>query len=493
MSKSPVEFVLPEVQSRLLQWELIRAAVDGEEAVKKLGDRVLPRPNAADKSAANLARYDAYLFRAFWYGFSGRTLTGLTGYVFAKEPVVKLPATLAVLETNVDGAGVTLAQQAKATMERVLAYGRAGLLVDYPSVQEATTQQQVIDGNISPTIVLYEPWQITNWRYSFVGSKAYLDLLVLKETASERSTDNEFEPKTITQYRVLTRDESGVKGRIFRQSADGGEFQEVVNMTYEPKDQSGNPLKEITFTFVGAKNNDSAVDAPPLGDLVSLNYAHFRNSADYEDSCYLVGQPTPWVSGLSESWAKEILGDEIQLGSRAVLRLPVGGAAGLIQAESNSLPKEAMEMKEKMAVALGAKLVEQKEVQRTATEAGMSHASEVSTLTAAATNVFLAYKTALGFCGLFVGADTALLEFDLAEPLTRDIITPEQATALLGMWQGGLIDFEEARWSVKKAGLAWKEDEEVKENNAADDFVTKPLDELPPEPGEGDPPIPAAE
>ena len=135
----------------------------------------------------------------------------------------------------------------------------------------------------------------------------------------------------------------------------------------------------------------------------------------------------------------------------------------MLQAEPNILPFEAMKHKELQMVALGAKLVEQKEVQQTATEAGMNHASEVSTLVSAATNVFLAYRAALTFCGLFVGSEKAEIEFELSEPLTRDLVTPEEATSLMGLWMGGLIDFEEARATLKKSGIAYKDDEEVKE------------------------------
>ena len=85
---------------------------------------------------------------------------------------------------------------------------------------------------------------------------------------------------------------------------------------------------------------------------------------------------------------------------------------GLIQASANSMPKEAMDTKERQMVALGAKLVEQKQVQRTATEAGLENASETSVLASAANNTAEAFRTALGWCMEFVGTDGEI-EFDL--------------------------------------------------------------------------------
>ncbi len=474
MKKSPVEYIRPEVEARLEQWARIRAAIDGEEAVKALCDKILPRPNPTDVTAENQARYNAYLGRAVFYNVSGRTLNGLTGYVFAKEPVVTLPATLQSLETNVDGSGVTLNQQAKATLMRARAFGRGGLLVDYPSTVEATTRQQLIDGNVAPTIVLYEPEQITNWDHVVIGAKSFLKMLVLKESYTVPGED-EFERNWAVQYRVLTlEDGGGVLGRIFRRPKAEVDYEPVKELEYRPQGQTGVRLKTIPFTFVGSSNNDPAVDTPPMLDLVNLNLAHFRNSADYEESCYIVGQPTPYVSGLTKAWVDEVMNGTMQLGSRGIIPLPVGGAAGLLQATPNSMPFEAMEHKEKQMVALGAKLVEQKEVQQTATEANLNNASEVSTLTAAATNVFLAYKAAFDFCGQFVGADTAAIDFDLTEPLSQAAVTPEQATAIMAAWQGNLIDFEEARWQLKKSGWAWKEDDEVRANNEAEGFNQPP-------------------
>jgi hypothetical protein len=168
-----------------------------------------------------------------------------------------------------------------------------------------------------------------------------------------------------------------------------------------------------------------------------------------------------------------------------MLPLPVGGQAGLLQADPNQMPFEAMKHKEQQMVALGAKLVEVKLVQKTATEANYDHAGEVSVLSTCAQNVFLGYKAALEFAGQFVGAETTSIEYELTEPLNLQPFTADQMTALMGLKVAGLIDFEEARFYLKKSGLAYKDDDEVKENVAADGF-----DMLPPPALPGQPPVP---
>lgn len=467
---SPVEFIRKEIENMKEKWSRIRAACGGQEAVKALGDKVLPRPTYGDQSAEAEARYQSYLGRAVFYNVSGRTLEGLAGYVFAKEPVIKLPADIQILEENIDGAGVTAQQQAKSALREVLAMGRCGLLVDYPQVAgKITTKQDVLDGKVSPTIILYLAEDIINWRTKMQGAKVLLVKLVLRETYVEDSDENEFEAETCTQYRVLDVEEGkGVTGRIFRQPEENGEYEEVPDMAYEIKGKSGTPMQEIPFTFLGAVNNDDTVDTPPLLDLVNLNLAHFCNSADYEEACFLCGQPTPWASGLTKQWVDEVLKGKIMLGSRAVIPLPEHGAAGLLQADPNSLPMEAMVHKESQMVAIGAKLIQDVQVQKTATEAGMDHSAEVSTLAAAAMNVFAGYETAFALCCAFVGTGDAVVKFELSSNLNESPLDSQTATAIVTTWQAGLIDFEEARNRLKLAGWAFKEDDKAKAAIEAD-------------------------
>ena len=467
---SGVRFCRQEVREMLDTWKRIQAAIEGEDAVRALGEQILPRPNPADRSVENLMRYDAYIKRAVWYNVSARTLLGLTGYVFAAPPILKLPDTLKSLENNVDGNGVTVAQQSKTCLTRILAKGRCGLLVDYPKVEGAVTKQDLLDGKVSPTILLYEPENIINWRTEFKGSQTVLELLVLSESYidEEARAKDEFVTETKTQYRVLKREEGVITGEIYRAKADGGEFERVPDLDYKVIGSDGKPFETIPFIFVGAVNNDETIDVPPLRDIVSLNFAHFRNSADYEESCYTVGQPTPWISGLSEQWVNEVLKGTVRLGSRAVLPLPIGGQAGLLQVEPNSMPLEAMKLKETQMTALGAKLIIESQIMRTATEVTLDHSAETSLLSAAAGNVFLAYKAALKICGRFVGSEDVDVTFQPSQPISKEPITQDVATALVLLWQQNLADFDEVRAALRKTGVAYKENDDVKKSTGTD-------------------------
>ena len=56
----------------------------------------------------------------------------------------------------------------------------------------------------------------------------------------------------------------------------------------------------IPFTFFGPGGIDPMPMRPPLIDLVEVNLAHYRVSADHKHALFLTAQPTPWVSGAKE-------------------------------------------------------------------------------------------------------------------------------------------------------------------------------------------------
>ena len=99
--------------------------------------------------------------------------------------------------------------------------------------------------------------------------------------------------------RVISSMDAG--GSLYRQGGVdlGTTRSDGVNhlRTVTPLDAKGMPFNEILFQFVGAENNSPDIDFPPLYDLAELNIGHYRNSADYEETSFIAGQPTPVVSG----------------------------------------------------------------------------------------------------------------------------------------------------------------------------------------------------
>lgn len=446
-------------------WEQIKDCLAGEKAIKDAGKKYLPAPNPEDTSPENAARYRAYNQRAVFHNVTGRTVENMVGQSFSVDPVFTGPDEMKPLIEDIDGAGVSATQQAKKALALVVSYSRAGLLVDYPKTNGNVSIKDAEENGIRPKILLFEPWRIVNWRVTLQGAKSKLSLVMLEEEYIKE--DDGFEAVVEKQYRELRLTDGVYSVEIWR-NENGAGWAKVPGESATPQDGDGKPFDEIPFCFIGAEANDSELEKPLMEDISNLNLAHYRNSADYEESVYMVGQPTPYLAGLSQAWVDDVLKGKIMLGSRSCIPLPEGGTAGLIQAAPNILPKEAMDQKEAQMVALGAKLVEKREVAQTATEKGLNEASTTSILAGCCGNVSAAYGRGLQWSARFQKIQVAPedLLFELNKDFAVARITPEEQNAVLGLFNGKLITFEEARDKLKTGGVAYLDDEDAKDQMA---------------------------
>lgn len=458
-----VAFVRSDLSEKFDSYDLVMDCLEGSKAIKEKSTIYLPRPDPYNKSEENLARYDNYLLRAVFYNVTQRTALGLQGQIFLRPPIIEHPTILKNVVTDSNGAGISLEQLARDLQWLVTSCGRAGLFVDYPPTKGTATKAELESGNIRPTINIYGPKCVINWRSKVVGSKSILNLVVLYEEYTVE--DNGFETKIGVQFRELRLSENGIYTvQLWR--AKGGpqadDFEKFGD-AYTPLGGDGKPLDSIPFTFIGSKNNEPSIDPAPLLDMAEINIAHYRNSADYEEMVYVVGQPMIVISGLPQSWYEEVLGKKIPFGSRVGLPLPVGGTAELLQVEPNTSAKEAMDHKERQMVSLGAKIVEQREVQRTATEAGNETASEESTLSAIAKNVSAAIQWALEWCAFFLNVPETGIKFELNSDFELSRMTSDEINSVIASWQDNAISWTEMRATLRKAGRATLDDKKAKE------------------------------
>jgi len=461
-----------DYMAMLPTWNEVRDCVAGEKAVKTKGELYLPKPamNDGEESTKVKERYNDYKKRAVFFNATGRTLRGMVGEVFGRDSTHEVPKPIEDLLPNVDGFGRSAEQLAKEALSYALQFGRGGFLADYPNrvtpdgTPQVTTVAELRNSNIRPRVLLYPPDAIVNWRLSSYGALSLLSLVVIKE--DNLLADDGFEEIFNEQYRVLrlTPDRKYTV-EIWRQPNKGASFQ-LAEGPYTPTDASGKPFDLIPFTFFGPDDNGAYPNLPPMADIAAMNLAHYRNSADYEDSCNLVGQPTLFLFGVTSEWVKTVMKGKIRFGARSVVPLEQGAKAELIQAQENTMAKEAMEHKERQMVALGAQLVEQKAVQQTATEAGHNNKAKMSTLASSAKNVGEAITMALKWASAFIGADNKDISYELNTDFDISRMTPQEQAQVIASWQAEAIDYEEMRFQFKRGGVAWKDDLEVQDTNA---------------------------
>ena len=448
-------------------WEQIDDVLAGERGVKAKGALYLPKPNPNDLSEANDIRYKQYAKRALFFNATGRTVSALVGSVFRKKPYIELPDSIAYAYNNIDGNGVGIAQQSQSVVKNVLSKGRTGLLVDFPAVDGDITVARARQENLQPYCIQYDAKNIVNWITERHGAITILKTIVLQEEI-EQFLDI-LQTETIQQYRVLYIDDEGYYSQYVYQVDDQLKVTDVEII--EPRDANGNRLNFIPFVFVGSENNDYTIDDSPVYDLSNVNLSHYRNSADNEESSFIVGQPSLFLYVSNGAAVLEQNPDGIKVGSRAANMLGADDRAELLQANANNLPRENMRDKESMMVMLGARLVTPSQ-QETAEAARIKRSGDHSILGIIVKNVDNAYAQVIEWMQLFQSGVEDEFVFQVNNDFFFEKMTPQDRQAWLMDIQQGVISVNDYRKALREGGLLADE--------RTDDMIEDELNDQPP-------------
>lgn len=479
---------------RVPLWKKVRDFIEGEDAVKLGRERYLPRPNKSDTSQHELDRYECYLDRAVFYNATGRTHAALVGLAFNSAPSIILPPEIQAMVQNADGAGTLMINQAQNVLAELLITGRGGLLADFPSVNSGTVSRAQAEAlGVHPRIVFYPAEGVRDWAVESVGSavaggggRSVLTMVQLNEKFERRdgfeiiegerirvlrlapesiATESEFSGYDLSEH---TLDTLVVVYDIYEELGGAG----ARDSSSIVLDASGKPLREIPFYFLGSTSNDPGFDPLPMYDLVSLNAGHYRNSADYEESVFLCGQPTPYMTGIDEHWYQMLMEKGLYLGSRAVLGGPVGSTIGLLQAAPNTLAKEAMGDKERLMASIGARLV-QSGAAKTAEQTRSENRNSNSVLSLTCDNLSAGYTRALRMAARFQVANPALdeISFYLSTDFDGFRVDPDVLTALVDAVQRGHLPLTDFWDSLRRLNLI--------DSDKTDDDVRAELESMP--------------
>jgi hypothetical protein len=442
MKKSTVDTQHEDYQEYQEQWKLCRNLAEGQCAVHKAGVKYLPmlKNELGEDYAARKGR--TTLYNAYW-----RTVSGLIGMLFKRQPVIEVDASLEEMMKDINLKGMSLETFAQEIVEESLVIGRVGVLVDFPAANtEGMTEADVSKLNLRPTLQKYESESIINWKMGLVNNKYILTLIVLTEEFD--IPKNEFESECETRYRVLDLSTGVYRQRVFRINDKGED--ELLSEFYPV--MRGKNLDYIPFQFIGAENLTSDIDAPPLIDMADLNIAHYKVSADYEHGCHFTGLPTPWIAGYRPPEGS----DNLYIGSSTawVFSDPSAKAeflefkgTGLTALESNLSRKE-----QQMAI-LGARMLAQdKKMVESADTASIHRAGENSILAAIAANVSEGLSRSLIIFSQWTGgSDNASIEINkdyLNMPLSA-----QELTAMVAAWQAGAISQQTLFYNLKSGEM----------------------------------------
>ena len=426
-----------DYKSSIDDWHMIDNTVSGCEV-----DQYLCTLNPTDKSIDNKHRNDQYKDRAVFYDIAGYTLKGLVGLPFSKEPNIDLPMSLDYLKNNIDGKGSGLTQQTKSVLKEAIKKGRTGLFVTFPETDKQLSKAD-IDLYFS-TIQQIKANQIINWHERTVGSIVLTDLVVIEEKLCELNPET-YKEEITDQKTELFLDEFQVYNVRKWQHNKKDDTWFIVSESV-PKQANGQPFSEIPFVFIGSDYNSSKVNKPPLINLCKQNIAHYRNSADYEDSVFYCGQAQPWMSGFSHEHASMMEENKSYVGSRNLLGVPSGERFGFESAPPNPLVRQAMLDKVDIMIGLGARFIKENGQIKTATEAASDSKIQHSQLVSIVNNMNDGYMKALRFVAMFMGVKEAI-DYSVSTDFINPTASAQDIQAMVaGFIQGAIPQSDYFRW-----------------------------------------------
>lgn len=466
-SKPKISDAHPEYTEHVDQWRRCRDALSGADAVKKGGEKYLPKLPGQDTD-----EYKAYKARALWYNASARTREGLTGLVFATAPVIEVPSGVEPILEDVNLKGKPFEDFAEDALEETIGIGRFGIFVDHPPAVEGVSRGDAQVMGLRPYVVPYVAETIINWQFSRINNRYTLSQVVLdmgldendkryfKELVLDVSTDG---PGSASVYRVRI-------WKLPESDSSGKASSDYVVVDEQTPIKNGQPLDVIPFWFVGPEYGDTECDKSPILDLVDVNISHFKTAADLEHALFHCGLPTPVFAGF-------------QFKEGEVVKL--GGTGGLVSADpqakayylefsgagTGSLEK-ALDRKEGMMAKLGARmLAEDKKHAEAAETLKIRSSGESSSLASVANSVSATLTKVLQFLCEWAGLDGASALIRLSTDYSAAGMTAPDVAALVQAFQAGALPLRDLVQRFKDDGI-------IAEDRSVDDVLA----ELP-EPG----------
>lgn len=457
----------PDYAAAHPKWVSCRDAIEGEDAVHKAGERYLPKLKGQDSGD-----YAAYVKRAPFYNATARTIDGMVGMLFRKEPVIEVPEAMRGMLDDMTLTDCGFNELSELVAREVIGVGRVGLLVEYPASDgNAVTLAQAAALNLRPYVTTYKAETVINWRQERVNNAMQPTMIVLMESAVEWAG---FESKAIPQIRALLLEDGRYLQRLYRKNARE-EWDQHGNDIIPLK--NGAPLPYIPFVMFGPSHNGIEVQKPPVYDLVTLNLSHYRTTADLEHGAHFTGLPTAVVTGYSPEG-----GEKLAIGSAAAWVFPDPNAKAQyleFTGQGLSALEKRLEVKEAGMAAIGARMLapEKKaaEAEKTVT---LRHAGEGAVLGTISEMIEHGFERILTIMAEW-GGISGTIKAEFNEDFIDSVMTAQDVLALVQAWQAGAMSFDTLFWNLKQGELVEAETTAEDEQSAIQTGLKPPAPAAP--------------
>jgi len=262
--------------------------------------------------------------RTFFNAF-GRTVDGLTGMIFRRDPVLgdDVPEIIKTHWENIDYKGTHGDVFCADLVHDAIEAGHSLILVDMPSVPKNLNAAQEKTLNVRPYWLRYSAEDVFSARSTRIGGRMVLEQIVLHEETVE--ADGAFGDRQVDRYRVFKRSTGSIEWEVWTKRTTTGQESLV-------KDSGGvlGNQTEIPVSVCYGKRTGFMVSRPPLKDLADLNLLHYETNSDYHHAAHIANVPVPVVTGVSDD-------EKLVIGPNAALMLPEGADAKYLETQGTAL------------------------------------------------------------------------------------------------------------------------------------------------------------
>lgn len=438
-AQATVDTPCSDYKSMQEDWDLIDDLVGGTKAMRKAGEKWLPRePKEDDQS------YKARLGRSILFSGYEDTVDDLASRPFVRPVTLQgeVPEELAYLSDNCDGQGTDLTQFAREMFNALLNRGITHILIDYPALpqdQKLTLAEEKQIG-VRPYFVHIKADQLIGWHIvTGIDGKPKISMIRWKTTTTE--PDSAYGEVAVDEIRVMTE----TTWEVHRKN----EKNEYVLF-----DQGEHTYPEgIPLYTCYIKKKALMTAMPPMLGLAWMNLAHWQSYSDQRNLLRFVRFPLLFFKGLSP----EELENDVVIGpGRKFSSGNPDADAKYIEHTGNAVTcgREDLKDIEERMTTLGMEPLLDKPGNQTATGQAIDESKSQSSIQSWIRSLEKAIKEAYRMAGVWIGVE---LPEDFKADIFNDFGVSLRATtdidALIKIRQAKEIDRETFLREIKRRAL----------------------------------------
>lgn len=334
--------------------------------------------------------YRIRLNRPAFFNAFARSVRGLTGFAFRKDPVLgeNVPPIIAEHWKDIDRVGTDGAVFLKQAFQDVLIAGHGCILVDAPPAPEGLTLAQERELELRPFWVYIRPDDIVSFRATVDNGVTRLEQIVFRETIEEQTGEFLTEPKT--RYRIYRRVIDPESGPIIT-----WELQEKVDKVWATVEKGiVRNVDTIPVAPVYANRTGLWTSTPPLIDLAYANLLHYQTSSDLLHAQHIACVPILFGRGIKT--------EELTVGpnSAVIVEETEGAELKWVETSGNAIgqTRELLKDIEGQLAVLGLEMLRREaRIQETAEAKRLDRSEQDSQLASCVRSLRDAVETALKF------------------------------------------------------------------------------------------------